>query len=81
MRADLQLQIMATDEVLITRPIGATALERYLVAQVRGNTLRLCRVGEHGTAKFVAREWNTADYTWSPGELRKLNFPTTMATP
>lgn len=61
-------------EVLITKPVGAPASARYLVAQIRGAVLRLYRTNHHERAQSVAREWQSANYTWTPGTTRRLNF-------
>ena len=60
---------------MITKPIGAPARARYLVSQIRGAVLRLYRTDYHEHACSVAREWQSANYTWTPGITRRLNFP------
>lgn len=61
--------------MLITKPLGAAARERYLVSQIRGAVLRLYRTDHHEHAQTVAREWRAANYVWTPGTARRLNFP------
>ena len=59
--------------IVITRPRGAEARERYLVAQVLSTQIRTYRCDHIGIAQSVVTEWSRARYHLSPGIVRPLN--------
>lgn len=58
--------------IFITRPRGAEARERYLVAQVLPTKIRTYRCDHIGIAQSVAAEWGAARYQVSPGIVRPI---------
>ena len=60
--------------VLITKPIGAPAAERYMVTQLAPASIRIARVDHHAVAEAIAREWGSANYSFSPGCKRAINL-------
>ena len=58
--------------IVITKPLGADARHRYMVAQALRHTLRIARTDHIATAHAIAAEWGMAKYMHTPGEIRKI---------
>ena len=58
--------------IVITRPRGADANQRYMVTQALRHTLRIARTDHPATAHAIATEWSMRQYTCTPGVMRNI---------
>ena len=61
--------------IVVSKPNGAAAGQRYMVAEALRNTLRIARTDHPAAAHAIAVEWGMRQYKLTPGELRKIQNP------